>query len=71
MSTTTITLPFTERPSLTLDERNLGEVIRPASVTPVADGNVAIARALDAPLESLPIEDRVLTHGGETIPDVV
>ena len=49
MSTTNITLPFTERPSLTLDERNLGEVIRPASVTPVADGNVAIARALDAP----------------------
>jgi len=61
MSTTTITLPYTDKTTLTLtfDERNLGEVIRPASVAPIADSNAAIARALDAPLGLPPLAECV------------
>ncbi len=61
MSTAAITVPFTDKTSLTftLDERNLGEVVRPAAVPPVPDDQAAIARALDAPLDSPPLEAHV------------
>ena len=61
MATTTITLPLTDQTSLAIgiDEFYLGEVIRPALVTPVADVPSAIAHALDEPLDSLPLVERV------------
>ncbi len=61
MSTTTPTVPFTDRTSLslTLGERNLGDVIRPAAVLPIQNEEVAIARSLDASLDARPLSQRV------------
>jgi nickel-dependent lactate racemase len=61
VATTTITLPLTDQTSLAIgiDELYLGEVIRPALVTPVTEVPSAIAHALDEPLDSLPLMERV------------
>ncbi|MEW6232755.1 MAG: nickel-dependent lactate racemase [Chloroflexota bacterium] len=56
-----VTLPFTDMASLSfaLDERNLGEVVRPAPVAAVPDEAAAITTALDAPLGTPALEEMV------------
>ncbi len=61
MSQTVVTFPYGGASSFSvrLDEANLGEVIRPQAVTPVADEDAAIAAALDAPLGTPRLEESV------------
>jgi len=59
MSKVELTLPYSDAATLSfaLDERQLGEVIRPQRLTPVEDGDAAIRVALDAPLGAPRLED--------------
>ena len=61
MPTIGITLPNsnTTHLPLTLDERNLGAIVRPAPALPAPDADAVIDAALDAPLGSPPLEEIV------------
>lgn len=61
MSKINVTVPFTDTTllSFTLDERNLGEVVRAASVEAAPDETAVIASALDVPLGTPPLEEMV------------
>lgn len=61
MSKVELTLPYSDSATLSfsLDEKQLGEVIRPQRLTPVEDGDAAIRVALDAPLGAPRLEDAV------------
>jgi nickel-dependent lactate racemase len=56
-----ITFPYSNTADLSLnvDDRNLGEVVRPAPVAPAPDWGAAIDAALDAPLGTPPLEQMV------------
>lgn len=61
MPTTGITVPYsnTAHLVLTLDDRNLGQVVRPAPVAPAPDVDAAIGAALDTPLGAPLLEEMV------------
>lgn len=65
MPTSGVTIPYSTTADLTLDHRNLGEVVRPAAVAPAPDGGAAIDAALDGPLGTPPLEDMV--HAGQRV----